>query len=84
MSTADVTGLDLLESRDREYVESLDDPELRETIVGTLVRYRRPDRMQVGMQIPALDLFHLESGRVVPLRTLLEERPLALVFGSYT
>jgi hypothetical protein len=46
-------------------------------------RYRRPDRLQVGDPLPALELARLDGG-TVRLEALARERPLVLFFGSVT
>ena len=76
--------LDELEDRDRVYVAELEDEEERATVVSTLLRYRRPDRLREGDRVPSLSLLELESGRPVGLESLFSERPLVLVFGSFT
>jgi hypothetical protein len=75
--------LELLDHRDRAYVEELGEDE-REVVVSTLARYRRPDRLREGDQLPALAALTLEDGTRVELRDLALERPLLLVFGSFT
>lgn len=76
--------LEKLEDRDRAYVAELEDEEERATVASTLLRYRRPDRLREGDRVPPLSLLELESGRPVALESLLSERPLVLVFGSFT
>lgn len=49
----------------------------------TVARYRTPDRLQVGDQVPPLELSKLEGG-TVQLDQIERERPLVLVFGSCT
>ena len=72
-----------LHPRDREYVETLADDE-RERAVSTITRCRRPDRLRVGDALPRLDLLRCEDGRPVQLESLVDGRPLLLVFGSFT
>jgi hypothetical protein len=81
MSAADLSRLD---PRDREYVERIEDPGERETIVSTILRYQRPDRLGEGDPMPPLELLRLEDGRSLGLAELIEGRPLVLVFGSFT
>ena len=71
-----------LDARDSEYAESLPAEE-RDVVVTTVVRFRRPDRLQVGDPLPDLELRQLDSGRVA-LRSLAQDQPLVLVFGSFT
>jgi hypothetical protein len=72
-----------LDPRDRAYVEELDEEE-REIVVSTVARYRRPDGLGVGDELPALAAVRLEDGSSVELRDLVLDRPLLLVFGSFT
>ena len=72
-----------IDPRDREYTESLTGDE-RETVVSTVTRFRRPDRLWVGDPLPDLEVLGLEDGRPVRLGSLVAGRPLVLVFGSFT
>ena len=72
-----------LDPRDREYAESLPAEE-RETVVATVTRFRRPDSLRVGDELPDLELLRLEDTESVPLRSLVDGRPVVLVFGSFT
>jgi hypothetical protein len=72
-----------LDPRDREYAESLPAGE-RETVVATVARFRRPDRLLPGDALPALDLLALDDAQPITLRSLVDVRPLVLVFGSFT
>jgi hypothetical protein len=83
MGIADLDGLDRLDPREREYVQSLDGEE-RDVVVSTLLRYRRRDGLRVGDRVPTVKLHRLEDGGAVHLDDLVEPRPLVLVFGSFT
>jgi hypothetical protein len=72
-----------LDPRDAEYAESLPAGE-RETVVATVSRFRRPDRLRVGDALPDLGVLRLEDGTETSLRSLAGGRPLVLVFGSFT
>ena len=72
-----------LDPRDREYAESLSGEE-RETVLATVSRFRRPDTLRIGDQMPDLELLRLEGGDRISLRSLLDDRALVLVFGSFT
>jgi hypothetical protein len=72
-----------LHPRDLEYIEALADDE-REIVASTVARFRRPDRLRGGDELPSLDVLQLEDGMPVPLTSLADERPLMLVFGSFT
>jgi hypothetical protein len=76
-----LTTLDL---RDREYVEQVADAQLRARMIAALSRYRRATSLQVGDRAPSLALTRLRDGSTVWLEELIGERPLALIFGSYT
>ena len=71
-----------LDPRDLEYAETLAGAE-REAVVTTVTRFRRPDRLGVSDPLPELDLLRLEDGVRMPLGSLVD-RPLVLVFGSFT
>ena len=75
--------LERLDPRDREHADGLDVDE-REVVVSTVARYRRPDVLRVGDDLPALSARRLEDGSPVELRALVVDRPLLLVFGSFT
>lgn len=83
MATAHDPRLERLDPRDRDYAERLSGDE-REVVVATVARYRRPDRLRVGDELPALGARRLDDGSHVALRDLVAERPLLLVFGSFT
>jgi hypothetical protein len=72
-----------LDPRDAEYVVSLPAEE-RDTVIATVSRLRRPDRLREGDALPQLELLRLEGGTAVPLASLGGGRPLVLVFGSFT
>jgi hypothetical protein len=74
---------DRLDPRDREYAETLD-PEERDVVVSTLLRYRREAVLRIGDRLPDLPLLRLEDGGRVLLPDLFAGRPLVLVFGSFT
>ena len=44
----------------------------------------RPDRLQVGDALPELSLLALDDAQPVALSSLVDGRPLVLVFGSFT
>jgi hypothetical protein len=80
VSTADLSRLN---PRDREYVELIEDAAERETIVSTILRYQRPDRLREWDEVPPLNLLRID-GSTQPLDELIGGRPLVLVFGSFT
>jgi hypothetical protein len=72
-----------LDARDREYVAGLD-PGERDVVLSAMGRYMRSGGVEVGDRVPALELSRLESGGPVRLDGLVVDRPLVLVFGSFT
>ena len=72
-----------LHPRDLEYAETLGEDE-RETVVETVSRFRRPERLRVSDPVPPVELLRLEDGAPGALRELAGGRPLVLVFGSFT
>ena len=72
-----------LDPRDAEYAATLPAGE-RDTVLETVTRFRRPDRLRVGDELPDLALLQLDNGTSVELRSLVTRRPLVLVFGSFT
>ena len=79
----DVRAEPYLDPRDLEYAETLVGDE-RETVLATVTRFRRPDRLGVSDPLPELDLLRLDDRARVPLPSLAAGRPLVLVFGSFT
>jgi hypothetical protein len=72
-----------LDPRDLEYAATLAGEE-REAVFTTVTRFRRPDRLGVSDPLPDLELLRLEDRARVPLGSLVVDRPLVLVFGSFT
>ena len=72
-----------LADRDREYVAGLH-PEERDVVLSTMGRHMRLGGVEVGEPVPALALSRLEDGAPVRLDALVADRPLVLVFGSFT
>ena len=84
MSASDLEQIaDRLDARDREYVAGLD-PEERDVVLSAMGRYMRSGGVEVGESLPALALSRLETGEPVQLAALGADRPLLLVFGSFT
>ena len=75
--------LERLDPRDRAYAEELDGDE-REIVVSTVARYRRPERLSAGDELPDVAAARLDGDGRVDLRDLVREQPLFLVFGSFT
>ena len=72
-----------IDPRDHEHAESLP-PEERDVVVATVERFRRPESLSVEDPLPRLALLRLDSGSPVQLESLVDGRPLVLVFGSFT
>jgi hypothetical protein len=72
-----------LDPRDAEYAATLPADE-RDAVLETVTRFRRPDRLRVGDDLPDLELLRLDDATPVELGSLITGRPLVLVFGSFT
>jgi hypothetical protein len=72
-----------LDPRDLEYAQTLAGDE-RRVVVSTVTRFRRPDQLHVGDALPQLELMRLEDGTRVRLESVATDRPLVIVFGSFT
>jgi len=70
--------------KDLEGIYAQTDPDEREAMLCSIITYRSPNKLNVGDTIPHTTLTSLETKQKVDLRTLAEERPLVLFFGSYT
>lgn len=81
--SAETPITEYLDPRDRAHADSLEGAE-RDAVLSAVTRYRKRDRLAVGDAIPALELLRLEDGARVALGSLVDERPLVLVFGSFT
>ena len=78
-----MSGHGYLDELDAAYIASVADETLRDTMLCTVTTYRRPDRLQVGDPPPDVEFLRLEDGNPVRL-TFPSERPIVLIFGSYT
>jgi hypothetical protein len=83
VTTRHKSPADYLDPRDRAYADALPADE-REVVVEAVARYRRADRLTVGDRLPDVGARRLEDGSRVELRALARDRPLLLVFGSFT
>jgi hypothetical protein len=81
--TLDTPAEAYLDPRDLAYTQTLVGEE-REAAVATVTRFRRPDRLRVGDQVPDLELLRLTDGARVALTSLIGDRPGVFVFGSFT
>ena len=73
-----------LPAAERQLLESITDPAQRNVIACSLVAHRREDRLAVGDPVPDLELARLEDGSGARLTDYVDDRPLVLVFGSFT
>jgi hypothetical protein len=81
--TGDLATEPYLDPRDIAFADTLEGDE-RETVVSTVTRFRRPDRLRVSDPLPDLGVLRLEDGASIGLGSLAGRRPLVLVFGSFT
>lgn len=83
-ATHDEPDLSGLPERERRMLENIEDDEKRNVIACSLVAHRRADRLAVGDPVPPLSLARLDGGPDVGLDDYRGDRPLVLVFGSFT
>jgi hypothetical protein len=81
--TDDAASRPYLDQRDLEYVQTLVGDE-RAAVVSTVTRFRRPDHLHIGDALPQLELLRLEDGTHAQLESLVDGRPLVIIFGSFT
>lgn len=74
----------IVDAEDRAYVESLAPGAERDTVIASLLRYRNPEVLQVGDPLPTVEVRGTDDLAPLELATLVHDRPLLLVFGSYT
>jgi hypothetical protein len=78
------TAAGLVDEADRRFVEGLPPGAERDTVVASLARYRSPDTLRVGDPLPDVTVRRAEGLEPVALADLVTDRPLLLVFGSFT
>ena len=71
-------------ARDLEVIENSRDPASRDAASCALAAFRMPDKLGVGDPMPEIGLARLDDARTVQLQDYLHEKPLVLIFGSYT
>ena len=74
----------LVDDGDRRYVESLEPGPERDKVIASLARHRVPEAVREGEPLPDVAVLRAESLEPVRLAELVGERPLLLVFGSFT
>jgi len=80
----DSTLTAIVDAEDRAYVESLAPGPERDAVVASLLRYRNPEALEVGDPLPAATVRRVDDLEPIELTVLVRDRPLLLVFGSYT
>jgi len=75
---------ELVDPQDREYAAAVEDEGRQATIVASLLRHRVSERLAAGDLVPAVTVTRLDPPGAVRLDELAGERPVVLVFGSYT
>jgi hypothetical protein len=76
----------IVNQEDLGFVRTIADSARQEVIACSIIAHRRPDKLNVGDPVPALDLIDLaklETMQTVNLASV-SARPLVLFFGSYT
>ena len=74
----------IADAEDRAYVESLAPGPERDAVLASLLRYRNPESLDVGDPLPAVVVRDAATLAQVAIPALVRDRPLLLVFGSYT
>jgi hypothetical protein len=74
----------IVDAEDRAYVESLSPGPERDTVVASLLRYRSPDALEAGDPLPTVTVRGADDLEPIALAELVRDRPLLLVFGSFT
>ncbi|HIF35047.1 MAG: hypothetical protein ABGX07_16935 [Pirellulaceae bacterium] len=73
----------LIDERDLKYIRREVDAGRREAALTAVSTYRRRECLHVGDAVPALELAQLASNDTINLGAD-RDRPLVLIFGSYT
>ena len=74
----------IVDGDDRAYVESLAPGPDRDSVVASLIRYRNPEALDPGDILPTVTVRDADDLESVEIAALVRDRPLLLVFGSYT
>jgi hypothetical protein len=72
-----------LDPADAAYIATVEDAEIRKTMLCAVTTFRRPDRLFVGDQAPDVAFLRLHDGARVRLE-FPSNKPVVLFFGSYT
>lgn len=81
---ADSSFVAIVDAEDRAYVESLAPGAERDAVVASLLRYRNPEALEAGDPLPTVTVLDADELAPIELSELVRDRPLLLVFGSYT
>ncbi len=74
----------IVDAEDRAYVESLAPGSERGAVVASLLRYRNPEALEAGDPLPTGTVRGADDLAPIEISELVRDRPLLLVFGSYT
>lgn len=80
----DDTPAAIVDAEDRAYVASLTAGSERDAVVASLLRYRNPEALEAGDPLPAGTVRGADDLAPIELSELVRDRPLLLVFGSFT
>jgi hypothetical protein len=78
------TSSPFVNPRDESFISRVSDEQQRQVMTDSVVRYRRADRLGPGDRLPVLPLTRLSDDETVQTTDLPANRPLVLIFGSYT
>jgi len=82
--TVTETSSPFVNPRDESFISRVPDEQQRQVMTNSVVRYRRADRLSPGDMLPDLPLTRLSGCTTVKTADLPANRPLVLIFGSYT
>ena len=83
-AAGDRTVDEIVDAEDRAYVESLAPGPERDSVIASLLRHRNPETLQAGDPFPTVTVRGADDLVPVELAALVRDRPLQLVFGSFT
>ena len=75
---------EVVDPTDRGYVETMAPGAERDIVIASLARYRAPEALVAGDPLPHVTARHADGLEPVAVPELSRERPLLLVFGSFT
>jgi hypothetical protein len=78
------TSSPFVNPRDESFISRVPDEHQRRVMTASVERYRRADRLGPGDMLPVLPLTRLSDGETMQTTDLPANRPLVLIFGSYT